>query len=387
MALFDFLHRKHEEASIEVFIEKKAQELRIQELLIEHAIDLIAKTISKSEIQVFKHKGGKVHKEVDDVYYTLNVRPNHNQDGTPFMYTLVAKLLREGEALAIIDDKKDLYIADRWTVSNHIMNEKVYSNIVISDGLNELKLNKTFLAKDAIYLSLGDNRINDVLNSFYTDYAELITASVNGFTSSKYSKYKLILPTNTKPIINPKTGKQYSNKDYEDAITKGLFSKQDSVVSIPQSHDLEEVNTITSQTSEDTRNMIKDYGNKVAMAFNIPLDIYWGEKTEKSTGTNDFITFAVMPILSIVEDSFNAKIVEKGDYLLGSRIKFDKFTMKHFDIMDVAHSLDKLFAIGWSHNDLQEIMGQPIVEEEWANRHHVTKNYMDVDDPALKGGE
>lgn len=387
MAIFDFLHRKHEEASIEVFIEKKAQELRIQELLIEHAIDLIAKTISKSEIQVFRNINGKVKKEVDDVYYTLNVRPNPNQDGTPFMYTLVANLLREGEALAIMTEDKDLYIADRWKTSQDIMRPKIYSEIVIMDGKNEFKLNKLVPADDAIYLSLGENKINDVLDSFYKDYAELITASVNGFTSSKYSKYKLTLPTTTKPIINPKTGEQYSNKDYEEAITKGLFSKQDSVVSIPQSHDLEEVKSVTTQTSEDTRNMIKDYGNKVAMAFNIPLDIYWGEKTDKSTGTNDFITFAVMPILSIVEDAFNAKIMTKETYLLGERIKFDKFTMKHFDIMDVAHSLDKLFAIGWSHNDLQEIMGQPIVEEEWANRHHVTKNYMDVDDPALKGGE
>ena len=388
MGFFDFLHRKHEDAMIEVFIEEQAKELKIKELMIEHAIDLIAKTIAKSDIQVFRNKDNKIIKSIDDVYYRLNVRPNPNEDGTTFIYSVVAKLLREGEALIVRMENSDLFLADRWETDDQIINGKRYYNIVISDNdLREYKLNKVVTADDAVYMSLGDNKINDVLNDFYQGYADMISASVNGFKKSNYRKYKLLLPTQTQAIKNAETGEEISLKEYVEKIAGDLLQENDSITALSKQFDLEQIGKDTVRESKDTREMINEFGNKVAMAFNIPLDVYYGSKTDKSTATNDFITFAVMPILSILEDALNAKLIEKESYLLGEKIQFDKFTMKHFDIMDVAHSLDKLFAIGWSHNDLQEIMGQPIVEEEWANRHHVTKNYMDVDDPALKGGE
>ena len=52
-----------------------------------HAIDLIAKTIAKCEIQVFsKHKETKkIEKIKDEIYWALNIQPNYYENGTSFL--------------------------------------------------------------------------------------------------------------------------------------------------------------------------------------------------------------------------------------------------------------------------------------------------------------
>lgn len=48
--------------------------------------------------------------------------------------------------------------------------------------------------------------------------------------------------------------------------------------------------------------------------------------------------------------------------------------------------MDKLFAIGGlTINDVIMMLGKEPIDEEWANRRHVTKNYQEAD--SLEGGE
>ena len=70
-----------------------------------HAIDLIAKTISKCEIQVYKQNSEtkKIEKNKNDIYWRLNIQPNYNENGTQFIYKLLLKLLSEKKALIVIN--------------------------------------------------------------------------------------------------------------------------------------------------------------------------------------------------------------------------------------------------------------------------------------------
>lgn len=68
-----------------------------------HAIDLIAKTISKCEIQTFEEKDRKIQEQKGDLYWILNIQPNYNENGTSFLYKLVTRLLVDGSALMIIN--------------------------------------------------------------------------------------------------------------------------------------------------------------------------------------------------------------------------------------------------------------------------------------------
>src|SRR5699024_3562022 len=127
-------NKKMEEFISAIFSAKKKQ-LEIKRHAIEHAIDIIAKTISKSEIQVYRlnSKTGKVQKEENDLeYYKLNIRPNVNETATSFFYKVIKKYLEEEEAL-IVCLNNDLYLADSFIASQNILLPKTYSNVQISD--------------------------------------------------------------------------------------------------------------------------------------------------------------------------------------------------------------------------------------------------------------
>lgn len=131
----------------------------------------------------------------------------------------------------------------------------------------------------------------------------------------------------------------------------------------------------------------KSICDKVASAFSIPLDVFYGTKTEKSTGTNDFITTAVEPILKIIQDGLNDTLVGEKNFIKGERIVFDTFNMKHSDITDVASSLEKLVGIGFSHDDIRGFLNMPLINEPWAQEHNITKNFGKVKGGANEDGE
>ncbi len=60
--------------------------------------------------------------------------------------------------------------------------------------------------------------------------------------------------------------------------------------------------------------------------------------------------------------------------------------MKYFDILESSTSMDKLFSNGYSHNEINEFIGLPRIDEEWADEHYITKNYQNAE-VALEGGD
>lgn len=382
--------QKEETEFLDLFLGKKVKELYIKDLMIEHAVDLISKTISKCEIKIFRYdnKENKVKETIDDIYYRLNVRVNPNEEASSFFYRVISTLLKKQEALIITskaeNEKTDyLYLADDWNESKDIMKPKIYSEVALSDLKgNTLTLDKIFNADDVIHLTLGNSKIKQLLDDFYRDFGEMLGIASKYYKLSNVKKWKFKVPGGQPAIKDPRTGEVITYDDYKKKVTDGLLSEEEAIVMLSEHFDLTEIGNDKEKTSEDYRNMIKELGNIVATAFGIPLDVFYGSKTDKSTGTDDFIMFAVAPILEIVEDGMNAKLIKKDNYLKGERIMIDKFKMKHFDIMDVASSLDKLTGIGFSHNDLRGFLGLPIIDEDWANEHNLTKNYAKI----VRGG-
>ena len=89
-----------------------------------HAIDLIAKTISKCEIQTFESVNKTIVSNKGHLYWTLNLQPNLNETGTAFVYKWITKLLTDGTALVIINKtakRNLLYVADEYKATNDIL--------------------------------------------------------------------------------------------------------------------------------------------------------------------------------------------------------------------------------------------------------------------------
>ncbi|CCY79419.1 phage portal protein [Mycoplasma sp. CAG:877] len=391
MKILDMLFAKSDRSQLENYIETlfmaKQKQLQIKRHAIEHAIDLIAKTISKSEIQIYRMKKGKISKDDNSKeYYTLNVQPNPNKEATSFFYEVIKKYLDDGEAL-IVELDGSLYLADTFQVSTSVLLPKVYYNVQISDDHgNSIFLRKTFTSEDVIYLNLKSSKIKETLDSYYEELGNLIGIASSHYKLNNLSKFRLKIPGGQPKLKDPITEKELTYDDYKQKITRGLFDEQDAIILLSDTFGLEKIDFGSGTSSDEWSKLEKKWSDKVAMTFNIPLDIFYGNKTDKSTSTNDFITFGILPHLQIIEDGLNAKIIGESNFLKGERIRINRLNMKHFDILESAVNMDKLFSNGYSHNEINEFIGIPRVDAAWADKHYITKNYENVD-LALEGGD
>lgn len=358
-----------------------------------HAIDLIAKTIAKCEIQVFTQSKEKKIKETrNDTYWRLNLQPNYNENGTMFLYKLVTKLLIEQKALIIINkdfnNSKLLYIADDFNPSSSILYGKIFSDVVISDNEgNTIPLFKKYSSEDSIYYSLKNSNLISAKEEFKSNSAKILKTISKNFMQSNTAKWRLKQPGGQPTMIDAETKQPISYEDYKKKITEGIFSEDEAIVMLSEMFDLINLNKDNKQNLTDYKDEVEQIGNTVARIWNIPLDIFYGSKTEKSTGNNDFITFAVAPYFELLEDGFNISLVGKKDYLKGEYIKFNRTNLNHRDIIDSANGIDKLTADGFSRNEINMLLGLPRIDEPWADEHNLTKNYANVKGGAKENGE
>ena len=357
-----------------------------------HAIDLIAKTIAKSEIQTFElsEKNKKIEKSKGDLYWTLNIQPNFNETGTKFLYKLAVKLLTDGKALVLINKKNKmnlLYVADEYESSNDILYGKTFSNIVVSDDEgNTLPLNKTYNQNNTIYYSLKNTRLESASEGFENNSIKLLKAIQNSFINANIDKWRLKIPGGQPTMLDAETKQPISYEKYKEKITEGLFKDEQSLIMLSEMFDLVNLNKDNKKGLTDYEKIVVRIGNVVAQKWNIPLDIFYGSKTEKSTGTNDFITFAVDPYFELIEDGFNSGLVGKESYKKGEYIKINRQNITHRDVLESGTGIDKLTGNRFSRNELNEFLGLPQIDEDWANEHSLTKNYANVEGGAEDNG-
>lgn len=350
-----------------------------------HAIDLIARTIAKCEIQTFEMQDGKIQENRGDLYWTLNVQPNFIETGTKFMYKLVTKLLTDKTALVLINQttrRNFLYVADSYNTDNMIFKGKTFSNITIEDDEgNSINVNKTYNSENTIYYSLKNSKLKTASESFKINTAKLLKASQKSFIKANTAKWRLKSPGQQPTLIDAETKKPISREAYKEKITEGLMSDEEAIVLLSECFNLENLNQNNNKNLTDFENVFKKISDTVAQNWNIPLDIFYASKTEKSTGTDDFVTMALDVYFELLEDGFNTSLVGKDDFLKGEYIKFNRLNINHRDLIDKASGWDKLISNGFSFNQLSKFLGLPTIDEDWANEHYITKNYANV-----KGG-
>lgn len=374
---------------VDFLISAKKKQLLIKRHAIEHAIDMIAKTIAKSEIQMYLYNSEtqKIERNQNNIYYyKLNIKPNPNEEATSFFYKVIKKYLTDEEVL-IVSINDNLYMADSFISSGSILLPKTFSNVQISDDFgNSIILSKIFKMEDVIYINLKSSKIKETLDSYYKELGSLLGIASNHYKMTNLNKFRLKIPGVQPTLRDPVTNQEITYDSYKEKITKGLFDEEDSVLLLGESSVLERIEFGQSSSSKEWSDLEKKWSDKVAMSYNIPLDIFYGNKTDKSTSTNDFITFGILPHLQITEDALNAKIIGQENYLKGERIKINRLNMKYFDIFESSTSMDKLFSNGYSHNEINDFIGLPRTDEEWADKHYVTKNYDNAEN-ILKGGD
>ncbi|UOE96068.1 phage portal protein [Alkalihalobacillus sp. LMS39] len=349
-------------------------------LAVESCIDLIANTVSRCEFQTFE----KGKEKRGETYYLLNVQPNQNQNATEFIHSLINNLIMNNEVLIIMQDDQ-LYVADDYSKKEYAFKENVYRDVVIG----ELKLDKTFLESDVLNIKLNNRNVMNVINSLYEDYGKLLASGINYYKRKNNKRYLI-----KGDFIRPQ------DKETQEAIDemfqgqlKNWFDpdKEGSAFQIQDGYAMEDMsdgqkgNAGNIGTSRDIREMINDIIDFVAMPLHIPRGLIKGDVADVEKLVDSFLMFGIKPIVELVMDEINRKMYTKAQFLERTYMKIDTNQIKVVDITQLASAADKLFAIGFSFNDILALVGRDPIHEEWANKRYVTKNYQDIQ--SLEGGE
>ncbi|MGV2927207.1 phage portal protein [Macrococcus capreoli] len=342
-----------------------------KELAINSAINLIANAIVVSDFRTFSN--GKEQRK--DNHYLFNVAPNSNQSSSNFWHEFVSKLVYDNECLIIMQGE-ELWIADSFVREPKLFMKTMYKNVVVDD----LKFEKTFYEEDVFYFKLNNYHMKSLIDSVYRDYGKLLSSSMNYYKRSNALRVLL------------KMDASFGQTDEQQAEMEDMFNDQlrnflsaDSAAALPLQDgiDISEMDSSKASglNSRDIRAVIDDIFDLVATAFNIPKGMLKGDLADVEKQTDNFIMFCVNPIARMIEDEVNRKYFSKDEYLKRNYVKVDTTLIKYTDPVKIATALDKLLSSGTnSVNDNLRMIGREPLEEDWADKHFITKNYSEFEE-------
>ena len=374
--MFDFLTQNKKGELVDLLDVIGVNLTRLQQAaLAKHkAIGMIAKAIAQSEIVVTDG-----HQRItDDVYFRLNIRPNDNQTGTDFWYRVVAKLLEDGDALIVrVPESGKYYLATAYTTDNYVMFGKTYRNVTITDGVDQMTFARTIYADDALHLKYSSDKIR-----LYTDNAlralnEVLNAIATMERVSRTPFFKYKVDATTTFATKDKNGKiqKLMLDDVVARLESQLKSKDLQVIKEPTGTSLEYLGISSTVTAAEINSIATEIGHLAAQAYDIPENVFDGTISEKSDATNEFITYAVAPVAEVINDTLHAKLIGEDDIIRGERCFVWLAHFKHVDVIDAAANLDKLRGIGFTLDELFEMVGYPALNTEFSTQRALTLNY------------
>ena len=156
-------------------------------------------------------------------------------------------------------------------------------------------------------------------------------------------------------------------------------------ITLPEGIKIESLNAGGSSNVDAAKidSLIRASEEACARAFDIPKAVYFGEISDQSDATNEFITYAVSPVAECLNDGLNNLIVGEEDYIeRNERIIVFLARFKHIDIIDSADKLSKMRGDGWTLDEIFHLIGYPEMHSDFTTTRALTKNYATSEDAA-----
>ena len=352
---------------------RKETEFCVDAYAIFTVIDFVATLMSSVELQTYYNNVLKEEKE----WYRLNIKPNVNQNAVDFWKEFWCKLLYYQEVLVVpVGDQ--LIIADDFV---HHPEYAIREDIFEQVARGNLTFNRVFRSSEVFYLRYSTVDISSTLKSVMNLYGDLIAHAAEVYEGSGGERGVL-------NVNSAATGPEDFEKKYGDWINnrfKSYFSANNAVMPLFRGMTYSgKHEAVDSESSENINTMLDAAIAKVANAYKVPPAVLRGEVAGMSDAFDVLLTTCVDPLASMLACELTAKEFDQFSASRGCKVKAFTNNIKHTDIFDVAVNFDKLFADGFSHNELCRLLGMPEIDEPWANRHFITKNYADAENPEGK---
>ena len=343
-----------------------------KELGLQKAISLLAGSFISTKFRTYRN-----HEEVQgNLYYKLNISPNMNQNKYDFYYKFIDKLIRNQEAL-IFEVDGNLFVADSFTTHKLALKNYWFDAIT----LDNYPLKDTLYMDDVLYFSLNNEKIKGLINSINNNYSRILTAFEIAYVRDKFRKIIVDMDTTT----TLRDGEDNRTQTIINNLIKPFVEGNRNVLTLPKGFkltNLDEKVTKQNESISDLTDGGKEIFEKIAMIFNIPVDLLYGNKNELDEQEKNYMTHAFKVFATMFSSEVNRKSYSKTQILNGTYMKADLITTEFINWLKHSDALDKAFRIGFAHNRLLNKLDEEELNEEWANKAYVTKNYMSVE-----GGE
>lgn len=320
-----------------------------------------------------------------DNYYRLNVEPNPNQSASEFKKQLARRLVFDGEALIIQTSDKNLYVAKSFQKGQKQLAETKFSNVsvdVYEDGsVSEYQLTGVFDSSNSIYMRYSNPKALlyiEQLNDLYKDLIDNVNNSGN--SALKYLLKMDMTALNGLDVDINELVKQLCNEDF-----RKMVGKKNAILPIYKGMELEALNPANNNSqnasvaSNNINNLVDDVLVKVGGIYNVPKSYMLG--TYEKNDEESFLSMGLDPIATTITENFNRRYYTKKQYIDGTYCQLSTKKVKHFDILTISDSINKLISSGvYSINEVREILDEQPIEAEIGDKHWVTRNYAVVGD-------
>lgn len=354
-------------------------EFYTRELAFWQCVHLIANAINKCEFKTYL-KGKEVK---GDEYYLWNIEPNKNQSSSVFLHKLIAKLYANNEALIVQSLDGKLLVADSYSKKEYALLDDIFTQVSVGN----FSFNQSFQQSEVIYLKLHSKNMRPLVNGLYESYKSLIEYGMKSYRKSRGTKGTLEI--STAMTGNPKFTERFA--ELKNNGFKNFAEAENAILPLYEGYNYTDLGskTYSSEGTRDIRAMIDDVSDFTARAFGIPPVLLSGDVQGVADALDQFLTFCIDPLTDMIAEEINRKRSGKA-VLNGTYLQIDTKCVKHVDLLSVSTAIDKLIASGaFCINDIRELVGEAHINEEWAYKHFMTKNYSTVSDllDALEKGE
>lgn len=351
-----------------------SQRAYLKKIALETCINFIGRTISQSDFRFMKD--GK--RQLDDWHYLLNIRPNTDQSASDFWQDFVYKLLHENEVLVILTDNNDLLIADSFDRIEYAIYPDIFKSVTVKD----YTFQRSFNMDEVIHITYNNEKLTKFMNSMFEDYTNLFSRMIetNMFANQIRATAEM---DSTQKLDDENRGKmqEFINKLFG-AFRKNAFA----IVPKLKGFNYEEIadGTNGGRSVEELAKLKRDLIDDVANILGIPTSLVHGDMAEFDTAIKAYIKFCIAPLVKKIQDELNAKLIDKNDFLSGSKIEVKGVT--ETSVIENSEAVDKLVASGaFTRNEVRELFGAERSDNPELNEFVITKNYQSAD--SVEGGE
>jgi len=354
-------------------------ETSIRELAFWSSVNMIANSISKCAFKTFENNQEVKGRE----HYLWNIEPNKNQNSSAFLHQLITQLYKNNECL-VIQENDQLLVVDHFTKREFALRENLFEGVTVGD----FTFNRTFAMSEVLYFKLSEQHMRKITNSLYESYGKLIAYGMKSYKKSRGTKG--VFKYDTLPVAGT------DGRKFFDALIGEKFKKfidsGDAILPLGSGQTYEDIGskTYSNESTRDIRAMIDDVADFTAKALSIPPALAKGDIAGIKDAMQSYLTFCIDPLVDMLQEEINRKRNGYIGFSQGKYLEIDTKCILHVDLLSVSSAIDKLIASGaFCINDIRKLVGETMIDEEWANKHFITKNYSDIELAleALKGGE